>query len=112
MVEVRSYTLGVECFILLGNEIYYPNYGLREPMTIDEALVVKKYGGLTTWRELFYYMRHCGNPTQFHEIWQWAARYNRKEKILLPLRLNLIAPKPTETVSLAEAEAIFVDKPA
>lgn len=58
-------------------------------MTIQEALEIHKYGALTSWKDLFYYQRHCNDPEQTFEISVWASRYNEGQKIKLPLKENV-----------------------
>lgn len=75
-------------------------------MTLTEALEIHKYGGLTTWRDLFSYQNNCKDPRQVTEIGVWASRYNEGQKIVLPLKDNPQQEIQT-TKTIISAEEIF-----
>ena len=78
-------------------------------MTTQEALQAHKYGGLEKWRDLFFYMRHCGDPKQMHEIAMWARRFNHGELVVLPLINNVSKTLSSANVHSTQQRDIVKD---
>lgn len=74
------------------------------PMTItdeerdrlDKAKDLRKYGHLSSWKELLFFQMTVANPIQYQEIAYYAKRNNSGEKILLPLIFQKQKETPQE----------------
>jgi hypothetical protein len=55
---------------------------------LKQAKELKKYSHLMTWKELYLFQRTIATPEQNEEIAEYAARKNKAEKIILPLKIQ------------------------
>jgi len=58
---------------------------------LREAKRLRKYGALQSWQELVVYQLSIATLEQKKEIADWAAKKNKGEVIILPLKLNVKA---------------------
>lgn len=61
---------------------------------------LKKYGHLKTWEELLFFQYMIATHSQKLEIAEYAARNNRGEHIILPLKFQAEKDTPQPTLPL------------
>jgi len=67
----------------------YVRLNREEIEKINQALEVKKYGDLDSWKLLVKFQACCHNIVQVKEIGEFAKRHNSGDNILLPLMRNV-----------------------